>query len=36
VSHFTTIATQVRDIGALRSACSELGPELVQNGTARG
>jgi hypothetical protein len=36
MSHFTTIATQVRDIEALRSACQELGLELVQNGTARG
>lgn len=36
MSHFTTIATQVRDIGALRIACQELGLELVQNGTARG
>ena len=36
MSHFTTIATQVRDIEALRSACQELGLELVQDGMARG
>jgi len=36
MSHFTTIRTQVRDIAALRAACSELGLELAQNATARG
>ncbi len=36
MSHFTTIATQVRDIEALRSACQELGLELIQDGLARG
>ncbi len=36
MSHFTTITTQIKDIAALRSACSELGLELVARGTARG
>lgn len=36
MSHFTEIKTQVRDIDALRSACGELGLELIPNGTARG
>lgn len=36
MSHFTTIRTQVRDIDALRAACSELGLELLQNTAARG
>ncbi len=36
MSHFTTIQTQVRDIAALRSACAELGIELLDNAKARG
>ena len=36
MSHFTTIKTQIRDIGALREACGELGLELLQNAEARG
>lgn len=36
MSHFTTICTQVRDIDALRAACSELGIELLEKAQARG
>ena len=36
MSHFTTIATQVRDIEALRQACDELGLQLIRDATARG
>jgi hypothetical protein len=36
MSHFTTIKTQIRDVEALRSACSEMGLELLQNAEARG
>src|SRR5882672_4647875 len=36
MSHFTTIKTQIKDIGALRSACHELGLSLLQNAEARG
>lgn len=36
MSHFTTIQTQIRDIAALRAACSELGVELIENAVARG
>ena len=36
MSHFTTIKTQIRDIGALREACGELGLELLQKAEARG
>ena len=36
MSHFTTIQTQIRDIDALRDACSELGLELLPNTEARG
>jgi hypothetical protein len=36
MSHFTTIRTQIRDIDALRGACTELGFPLVQNAEARG
>lgn len=36
MSHFTTIQTQVRDIAALRAACSELDLELVEKARARG
>ena len=36
MSHFTTIQTQIRDVNALRAACSELGFELASNASARG
>jgi hypothetical protein len=36
MSHFATIRTQVRDIDALRAACSELGLDILQNAQARG
>ena len=36
MSHFTTIKTQIKDIEALRSACTEMGLALIQNAEARG
>ena len=36
MSHFTTINTQIKDIEALRSACTELGLSLLQKANARG
>ena len=36
MSHFTTINTQIRDITALRAACTELGLEVAENTEARG
>ena len=36
MSHFATIQTQIRDIHALRAACSEMRLALVQNAEARG
>ena len=36
MSHFVTIKTQIRDIEALRAACSELGLTVLQNAKARG
>ena len=36
MSHFTTIQTQIRDIDALRDACSELGLGFNANTTCRG
>ena len=36
MSHFTEIKTQIRDIGALRAACDELGLALLDNTQARG
>lgn len=36
MSHFTTVETQIRDIGALRKACTEMGLTLDPNTTARG
>ncbi|MEI7435997.1 MAG: DUF1257 domain-containing protein [bacterium] len=36
MSHFTTIATQIKDISALRAACTELGVALIENAVARG
>ena len=36
MSHFTTIHTQIKDIEALRSACQEMGLNLLQNTEARG
>ena len=36
MSHFTSIQTQVRDIAALRDACTELGFDVLENARARG
>lgn len=36
MSHFATIITQIKDIEALRAACSEMGSSLLQNSEARG
>ena len=36
MSHFTTIQTQIRDIEALRAACTELGLSVCDNTQARG
>ena len=36
MSHFTTIQTQIRDLDALRTACHELGLELLDHAKARG
>lgn len=36
MSHFTTIQTQIRDVEALRAACTELGLGLCENAAARG
>lgn len=36
MSHLTTIHTQVRDIDALRDACTELGLQVIENAQARG
>jgi len=36
MSHFTTIQTQIKDIGALRDACAELDLSLLQDAEARG
>lgn len=36
MSHFTKIETQIKDIEALRSACAELGLNVVQDAKARG
>ena len=36
MSHFTTIKTQIKDIEALRSACTEMGLALFENTEARG
>lgn len=36
MSHFTTIETQIRDVSALRAACSELGLTIESNAQARG
>jgi hypothetical protein len=36
MSHFTTIKTQIKDIGALLSSCNELRLALLQNTEARG
>jgi hypothetical protein len=36
MSHFTTIAVQVKDLDALRTACAELGLEVIANAEARG
>lgn len=36
MSHFTTIHTQIRDLGALADACAELGVSLVPDTVCRG
>jgi hypothetical protein len=36
MSHFATVTTQIKDIAALKSACKELGLEVIANATARG
>ncbi len=36
MSHYATIATQIRDIAALRAACQEMGLTLIENADARG
>ena len=36
MSHFATVTTQIKDIAALKSACTELGLSIVANATARG
>lgn len=36
MSHFTSIQTQIKDIDALRDACTELGFQLLPNTDARG
>jgi hypothetical protein len=36
MSHFTSIKTQIKDIEALRSACTELGLAVKQGAEARG
>ena len=36
MSHFTTITTQIKDLAALKAACSELGFDLLTNANARG
>lgn len=36
MSHFVTVKTQIKDIGALKSACQELGLEVRDNDLARG
>jgi len=36
MSHFTTITTQIKDIATLRSACGEIGLQVLDDTTARG
>jgi len=36
MSHFVTIKTQIKDIAALRDACTELGLSVLENTDARG
>jgi hypothetical protein len=36
MSHFTTIKTQIKDIGALRSACQEMKLAVLDKAEARG
>ena len=36
MSHFTSIATQIKDVEALRAACQEMSLTLLQNADARG
>ena len=36
MSHFTTITAQIKDIEALKSACRELGLQVLHSAEARG
>ena len=36
MSHFVTIKTEIKDIAALRDACTELGLSVLENTDARG
>lgn len=36
MSHFVSVQTRIRDIGALRAACAEMGLTLAQDAEARG
>ena len=36
MSHFTTIKTQIKDIEALKSACTEMGLPVLEKAQARG
>jgi Protein of unknown function (DUF1257) len=36
MSHFATITTQIKDLAALQSACTELGLTVADETTARG
>ena len=36
MSHFVTIKTQIKDIAALRDACTELGLSVLDHADARG
>lgn len=36
MSHFATITTQIKDLAALTSACTELGLSVIANAKARG
>ncbi len=36
MSHFTTIKTQIKDIEALKTACTEMGLPVSENAKARG
>lgn len=36
MSHFATVETQIRDAAALKTACAEMGLEVLENAVARG